>query len=134
MRGTLGDNGQVRSIQSPAALAGRDVSLVFQPRQPVPGAASVGSHIALVIRARCVPQQITPSTLEEVPAKRPPIGIAFAAIMYGIKAFPSGRLREDQREDECGGAAEHEAAKRLLERDPTRSQELVSRIPEGGDG
>jgi len=52
MRGTVGDKGQVRSIQSPAALAGRDVSLVFQPRQPVPGAVLAESHIALVLRAR----------------------------------------------------------------------------------
>jgi hypothetical protein len=36
MRGTVGDKGQVRSIQSPAGLHGRGAGKGIQPRQPVP--------------------------------------------------------------------------------------------------
>ena len=45
-RGTLDDNGQVRSIHSPAGVADRTLSPEVQPFHPVPGAASIGSHMA----------------------------------------------------------------------------------------
>jgi len=51
-RGTSGDRGQLRSIQSADAAVGRPPPLVFQPRQPAPGALSVSSQIALALRRR----------------------------------------------------------------------------------
>ena len=57
------------------------------------------------------------------------IGIAFAAIMYGISALPSGRQRAStSAATNASAASEHEAAERLLERDPGSAPGAASRV------
>ena len=62
-------------------------------------------------------------------------GMAFAAIRYGMSAFPSGRQRASTSAATIAPrAAEHEAAERLLERDPGGRRERVAVLPERAAG
>ena len=59
------------------------------------------------------------------------IGMAFAAMKYGISAVPSGRKRASRSAaSDRGGAAGDEAPERLLEREPARGPQRRALVPE----